>query len=48
MELSNTPHSKPFHFRGTQNNDSIFSRRNRTTTTNPIFPRRSFIMPIDS
>jgi len=41
---NSTPHSvrNPFHFRGTQNNESIFSRRNRTTTTNPIFPRRSF------
>ena len=39
---NNTPHSirNPFHFRGTQSNEGIFSRRHRTNT-NPLFPTRN-------
>tara|TARA_Y100000389_G_C17466020_1_gene525609 strand:+ start:1412 stop:2278 length:867 start_codon:yes stop_codon:yes gene_type:complete len=40
---NNTPHSvrNPFHFRSTQNNEGIFSRRHRTNN-NPLFTRRNF------
>ena len=39
---NNTPHSvrNPFHFRGTHDNEGIFSRRHRTNT-NPLFPTRN-------